>query len=185
MTQTKSVFHELPMKNHAIICPANQSAERHKRGFAADQSDESGKGRAQSAVLVLLLYFSRHLIFPLVCGSCSKESRSNLNYGSIQSVAKLVEQFFPAPALPASDVALGNTISLKLEPFSADIERKDEADPRPPKQGGEGQGGRWESGWKVVREPAGLADRTDRGQSSAAPRSTKIPRKCANERSDK
>lgn len=45
-------------EEHAIMCPANQSAERHKHGFAADQSGQSGKGRAQSAVLVLLLFFS-------------------------------------------------------------------------------------------------------------------------------
>lgn len=80
--------------------------------------------------------------------------------------------------MPASDVALGNVISLTLEPSSADIERKDEADPRPPKQGGGREGGRWESGWKVERKPAGLADRPDQDRSSAAPPLTKTPRKC-------
>lgn len=64
----------------------------------------------------------------------------------------------------------------ELEPSSAaDIEGSGETDPGPPVQFGGGGGGRWEAGWRVRTERASRAG----AASSAAPLSTKTPRKQA------
>lgn len=74
-------------------------------------------------------------------------------------------------------------ISPTLETSSTDIEPRGAADPRPPKQGGGREGGRWRSGWRpekyYLMVPVGLVDRTGRGCGLAVPLSTKTPRKQA------
>lgn len=127
-----------------------------------------------SAVLVLLLFPPS---FPPFSGSStSKISALKLNLNPF-----LAEKSADS-ASSAHFTRHSVHISPKLEPSSADIERRGAADPRPPNQGGGREGGRWESGWRperVLAVLAGLADRTDRGRGLAVPLSTKTPRKRA------
>lgn len=143
------------------MCPANQGTERQQHKLASHQSGESGKCQ-----LFLFCFTFTPVIFFLHSAA-----------HAAKNAFKLGKRVDSIDSSPASDVALGNAVSLVLEPSSGDIEHKDEPDSRPPKHGGGSKGGRWESGWKAERKPAGLADQTDQGRSLDAPRSTKTLRK--------
>lgn len=95
----------------------------------------------------------------------------------------LTSEVTAGPASSAPSTHHPVHISPTLETSSTDIEPRGAADPRPPKQGGGREGGRWRSGWRpekyYLMVPVGLEDRTGRGCGLAVPLSTKTPRKQA------
>lgn len=148
-----------PIRAQSERRPANQ----RQRGRG------SGTARLAQLFLVLLLL----LLLRRLSGSRTQQPNGRRGAGTGASRAEQLSR--ARPFLPSRNRQ------------SADIERSAAAEPRPPEQGGGGvgEGGRWESGWTAGRrEPPGLEDRQDRpgrdrDRASAAPPSTRTPRKPA------